>query len=62
MSLYRGVGVCTKIWNGIRNFGLNNEWKIGRMDTGYRNGLKEELLINGRLDIMYVLQVGCVEV
>ena len=31
------------------------------MDAGYRNGLKEELLMKGGLKIMYVLQDGCFE-
>jgi len=31
------------------------------MDVGYRNGRKKELLMKGRLKIMYMLQDGYIE-
>jgi hypothetical protein len=37
------VGVCTKIWIGIRKFRLNNGLKIGGIDTGCRRMFGEQM-------------------
>jgi hypothetical protein len=48
------LGVCYEILIGIRKFGLNNGWKTGSMEVGYRRIIDEQMDVCCKLDALKI--------